>query len=104
MTAASVRTRHGRLRLAMAVDAARRWPPWRTAVREAAGAAASAQDGYGHGTFVLLNAVSSRIDEEALAAIAAAGHEHGLPVEDVEAAAVSGLRPLENEWPLRSSG
>ncbi|MER5730245.1 FAD-dependent oxidoreductase [Streptomyces sp. NPDC002138] len=102
VTAASVRSRHGRLRLAMAVDAARRWPAWRAAVRETAGSAAPAQDGYGYGTFVLLNAVSSRIDEQSLAAIAAAGRAHALPVEDIDPAAVPGLQPLDNDRPLRA--
>ncbi|TWF71416.1 glycine/D-amino acid oxidase-like deaminating enzyme [Kitasatospora viridis] len=102
VTAAGLRTRHGRLRLGLAVEAARRWPAWRERVRERAGARAPLRDGYGAGTFVLLNAVSGRLDEQAFAAIGAAGHEHGLPVQEVDPADVPAHRPLENDRALRA--
>ncbi|MER7582284.1 FAD-binding oxidoreductase [Kitasatospora sp. NPDC097691] len=102
VTATTTRTPHGRLRLALAVEAAARWPTWRRHVREAAAGRAPARDGYGTGTFVLLNTVSSRIDERSLAAIKAAGREHALPVEETDPADVPGLHPLDNDRPLRA--
>ncbi|MFF0749374.1 NAD(P)/FAD-dependent oxidoreductase [Streptomyces sp. NPDC004267] len=99
VTAAGVRTRHGALRLDMAVQAAAHWPAWRAAVRERAGAAAR-PDGYGAGTYLLLNAVSGPLDESALRAVRAAGARHGLPVEDVSPADVPGYRPLDNDRAL----
>ncbi|MFF2144529.1 NAD(P)/FAD-dependent oxidoreductase [Kitasatospora sp. NPDC058190] len=102
VTAAGLRTRHGRLRLGLAVEAAQRWPGWRAEVRERAGGRAPARDGYGSGTFVLLNAVSSRIDEQSFGAVAEAGRQHGLPVEEVDPAAVPAHRPLDNDRALRA--
>ncbi|MFI8768216.1 NAD(P)/FAD-dependent oxidoreductase [Streptomyces sp. NPDC053792] len=101
VTAAGLRTRHGGLRLGMAVEAAARWPAWRAGVRERAGAAAPA-DGYGAGTYVLLNAASGPLDESALDAMRAAGARHGLPVEDSAVADVPAYRPLDNDRALRA--
>jgi glycine oxidase len=101
VTAAGVRTRHGELRLGMAVEAAARWPAWRRAVREGAGAAAPA-DGYGTGTYILLNAASGPLDEAAFEAVRAAGARHGLPVEDSAVADVPAYRPLDNDRALRA--
>ncbi|MFI6151364.1 NAD(P)/FAD-dependent oxidoreductase [Kitasatospora sp. NPDC051170] len=100
VTAAALATRHGRLRVELAVEAAGRWPQWRRRVREAL--ARPVGDGYGTGTFVLLNAVGSVLDERSFAAIARAGHEFGVPVEEVEPAEVPALRPLDNDRALRA--
>ncbi|MEU1289254.1 FAD-binding oxidoreductase [Kitasatospora sp. NPDC005856] len=102
VTASGLRTPHGRLRLALAVAAAERWPDWRERVRETAGRRAPARDGYGSGTFVLLNAVSSPIDEQSFAAIRTAGRDHALPVEEVEPSVLPGHRPLDNDRALRA--
>ncbi|MBD0670479.1 NAD(P)/FAD-dependent oxidoreductase [Streptomyces sp. CBMA156] len=103
VTEASLTRPHGRLRVEMALEAARRWPRWRDAVHGAAGAGAGpGGDGYATGTFVLLNAVSSPLDERSFAAIARAGRRYGVPVEEVEPAEVPAVRPLDNERPLRA--
>ncbi|MFD8087921.1 hypothetical protein ACFV4F_40255 [Kitasatospora sp. NPDC059722] len=72
VTAGALRTAHGRLRVDLAVEAGRRWPAWRRRVRARAGSAAPA-DGFGRGTFVLLNAVGSTLDQQSLGAIGRAG-------------------------------
>ncbi|MFB6612764.1 hypothetical protein ACFCV9_00825 [Streptomyces sp. NPDC056367] len=69
VTPASPGTPHGRFRLDLAARASVMWPAWRERVRDAAGAAALASDGWGAGTHVLLNAVSSRLDDAAFTAI-----------------------------------
>ncbi|MEU0272186.1 FAD-dependent oxidoreductase, partial [Streptomyces sp. NPDC006307] len=101
VTAAGVRTRHGELRLGMAVEAAARWPAWRRAVRDRAGTAAP-PDGYGTGTYILLNAASGPLDEAALEAMRAAGARHGLAVEDSAVSDVPAYRPLDNDRALRA--
>ncbi|MGA5196554.1 NAD(P)/FAD-dependent oxidoreductase [Streptomyces exfoliatus] len=101
VTAAGLRTRHGGLRLAMAVEAAARWPAWREGLRARAGGSAPA-DGYGAGTYVLLNASSGRLDESAFEAIRTAGARHGLPVEDGAVPDVPAYRPLDNDRALRA--
>ncbi|MQY10804.1 hypothetical protein SRB5_09170 [Streptomyces sp. RB5] len=101
VTAAGAGTRHGELRLGMAVEAAARWPSWREAVRESAGAAAP-DDGFGAGTYILLNAVSGPADEAALEAIGAAGSRYGLPVEEATASDIPSYRPLDNDRALRA--
>ncbi|MFG2875567.1 NAD(P)/FAD-dependent oxidoreductase [Streptomyces sp. NPDC048337] len=101
VTPASLRTPHGRLRLAMAVEAARMWPAWRERVREAAGAAAAA-DGWGAGTYMLLNAVSSRLDDAAFSTISAAADAYGLACHDTDPDAIPGHRPLDNDRALRA--
>ncbi|MFF0476631.1 NAD(P)/FAD-dependent oxidoreductase [Streptomyces sp. NPDC004284] len=101
VTPASLGTHHGRLRLALAVEAARVWPSWRRRVREAAGAGA-AVDGWGAGTYMLLNAVSSRLDDAAFAAIAAAADEYGLGCHDADPDDIPGYRPLDNDRALRA--
>lgn len=63
VTVAALRTRHGELRLGMAVEAHTRWPAWREGVREQAGVAAPS-DGYGAGTYILLNAASGPLDND----------------------------------------
>lgn len=101
VTAAGLRTRHGKLRLGMAVEAAARWPAWREGIRERArGAAAS--DGYGAGTYVLLNTVSGPLDESAIEALRMAGACHALPVEDSATSDIPAYRPLDNERALRA--
>lgn len=74
VTPVSLRTRHGGLRLALAVEAARTWPDWRERVRAAAGEGPAA-DGWGAGTHMLLDPVSSRLDDAAFTAITAAADE-----------------------------
>ncbi|MFD8706804.1 NAD(P)/FAD-dependent oxidoreductase [Kitasatospora sp. NPDC059648] len=51
---------------------------------------------------MLLNAVSSRIDEQSFAAVAEAGRRCGLPVEEVDPSAVPAHRPLDNDRALRA--
>ncbi|NBE53806.1 NAD(P)/FAD-dependent oxidoreductase, partial [Streptomyces boluensis] len=102
VTAATSRTVHGRLRLSMAVQAADRWPRWRDEIRAYAGAGAPVDDGYGTGTFILLNAVSARLDEQAFHAIEAAARRHALPVEHTDPADIPGYRPLDNDRALRA--
>ncbi|OLZ62122.1 hypothetical protein AV521_42640 [Streptomyces sp. IMTB 2501] len=97
-----VRTRHGRLRIELAVMAGKLWPSWRERVRAVAGPASPAQDGFGSGTFVILNAVSSRLDEASFAAVADAAAAHGLGCEQTDPAEVPGFRPLDNDRALRA--
>ncbi|MGA5821357.1 NAD(P)/FAD-dependent oxidoreductase [Kitasatospora sp. NPDC094028] len=101
VTATTLRTRHGRLRLDLAVEAARRWPAWRDRVRALAGRQAP-PDGYGRGTFVLLNTVGARLDEQSAAAMTTAAAEHRLPAYEIDPADVPGIRPLDNDRPLRA--
>ncbi|KJY35922.1 hypothetical protein VR44_08890 [Streptomyces katrae] len=103
VTAAGLRTRHGTLRTGMAVEAARLWPAWRQRVRAVAEEVAPpGPDGYGTGTYVLLNAVSGPLDEEATEAMRGAGARYGLPVEDVDVPDVPSYRPLDNDRALRA--
>ncbi|MFJ7910180.1 NAD(P)/FAD-dependent oxidoreductase [Kitasatospora sp. NPDC096204] len=103
VTEASLSRRHGRLRVELALEAARRWPRWRSTVRKAGAAGARPDDdGYAAGTFVLLNAVSSPLDERSFAAIVRAGREYGVAVKEIEPADVPAVRPLDNERPLRA--
>ncbi|WP_406340476.1 NAD(P)/FAD-dependent oxidoreductase [Streptomyces sp. NBC_00648] len=100
VTPASVRTRHGRLRLQLAVEAAAMWPSWHEQVHAAAGAS-PAGDGFGAGTYMLLNAVSSRLDDAAFTAIMEAGDGYGLPCQEADPREVAGYRPLDNDRALR---
>ena len=102
VTAQAARTRHGRLRTELAVTAAARWPAWRERVRARAGAGAPPVDGYGTGTFVILNAVSSRLDDSSHAAIAQAAVEYGLGCQETDPADVPGYYPLDNDRALRA--
>ncbi|GGU66324.1 hypothetical protein GCM10010274_63710 [Streptomyces lavendofoliae] len=102
VTPASLDKPHNALRLQMAIEAAGRWPSWRDAVRRHAAAAAPASDGYGKGTFMLLNAVSAPLDERAFAAVRTAGQKHGLPVEDIDPTDIPAYRPLDNDRALRA--
>ncbi|MFC8226308.1 NAD(P)/FAD-dependent oxidoreductase [Streptomyces sp. NPDC057287] len=97
-----MRTQHGRLRIDLAVAAARRWPAWREQVRARAGFDAPERDGYGSGTFMILNAVSSALDEASFSAVARAAAEHGLPCYDTAPADIPGYRPLDNDRALRA--
>ncbi|MFI9213688.1 NAD(P)/FAD-dependent oxidoreductase [Streptomyces sp. NPDC053253] len=101
VTSAGVRTRHGELRLGMAVEAAARWPAWREGLRERAGKAAPA-DGYGAGTYILLNGASGPLDDASFEAMRAAGARYGLPVEDSAVSDVPAYRPLDNDRALRA--
>ncbi|MEU7514152.1 FAD-binding oxidoreductase [Streptomyces sp. NPDC042898] len=96
-----MRTRHGELRLGMAVEAAARWPAWREGLRERAGKAAPA-DGYGAGTYILLNGASGPIDDASFEAMRAAGARYGLPVEDSAVSDIPAYRPLDNDRALRA--
>ncbi|MGW6691825.1 FAD-dependent oxidoreductase [Streptomyces sp. NPDC054961] len=102
VTDLGMRTRYGRLRIELAVAAARRWPAWRDQVRARAGASAPEQDGYGTGTFMILNAVSSRLDDASFTAVARAAAEHNLSCHDTAAADIPGYRPLDNDRALRA--
>ncbi|WP_314613466.1 hypothetical protein [Streptomyces stackebrandtii] len=101
VTSAGVRTRHGELRLGMAVEAAARWPAWREGLRERAGKAAPA-DGFGAGTYILLNGASGPIDDASFEAMRAAGARYGLPVEDSALSDIPAYRPLDNDRALRA--
>ncbi|WP_406115549.1 NAD(P)/FAD-dependent oxidoreductase [Kitasatospora purpeofusca] len=106
VTESGLHSRHGELRVRMAVEAAVRWPTWRALVHQhgerRAGGGPRARDGYGTGTFMLLNAVSARLDERAFTAVREAGRRYGLPVEDVDPDDVPAYRPLENDRALRA--
>ncbi|MFG3244748.1 MULTISPECIES: NAD(P)/FAD-dependent oxidoreductase [unclassified Streptomyces] len=102
VTAQAARTRHGRLRTELAVTAAARWPAWREQVRARAGAGAPAADGYGVGTFVVLNAVSSRLDDASFAAVAQAAAEHQLGCQEADPSDIPGYCPLDNDRALRA--
>ncbi|MFF3216942.1 NAD(P)/FAD-dependent oxidoreductase [Streptomyces sp. NPDC002886] len=102
VTDLGMRTRHGRLRIDLAVAAARRWPAWRDQVRTAAGSNAPARDGYGSGTFMILNAVSSALDDASFTAVAQAAADHNLPCHDTSPADIPGYRPLDNDRALRA--
>ncbi|MFD3788028.1 NAD(P)/FAD-dependent oxidoreductase [Streptomyces cyaneofuscatus] len=96
------RTRHGRLRTELAIEAAGRWPLWREQIRAHAGPAAPRHDGYGTGTFMVLNAVSSAMDDASHAAVARTAAEYGLGCEDTVPADIPGYRPLDNDRALRA--
>ncbi|MFD6891407.1 NAD(P)/FAD-dependent oxidoreductase [Streptomyces sp. NPDC059957] len=98
----AMRTRHGRLRTEIAVEAARRWPAWREQVRAHAGANAPHRDGYGTGTFMILNAVSSALDDASFTAVARAAAEYGLGCRETAPADIPGYRPLDNDRALRA--
>ncbi|MFD4247737.1 FAD-dependent oxidoreductase [Streptomyces sp. NPDC058525] len=102
VTDLAVRARHGRLRIELAVAAASRWPAWREQVRARAGATAPQRDGYKTGTFMVLNAVSSGLDDASFAAVARSAAEHGLPCHDMGPTDIAGYRPLENDRALRA--
>ncbi|MCX4529506.1 FAD-binding oxidoreductase [Streptomyces sp. NBC_01551] len=102
VTECGLRTRHGRLRTDLAVEAAGLWPSWRAQVRTAAGAAAPGRDGYGTGTFMILNAVSSALDDASFTAVAQAAAEYGLGCEETAPAGIPGYRPLDNDRALRA--
>ncbi len=102
VTDLAVRTRHGRLRTELAVAAARRWPAWREQVRAHAGTDAPQRDGYGTGTFMILNGVSSAVDDASFTAVAQAAGEHGLGCHDTSPADIPGYRPLDNDRALRA--
>ncbi|MFD4376830.1 NAD(P)/FAD-dependent oxidoreductase [Streptomyces sp. NPDC058527] len=102
VTDLAVRTRHGRLRIELAVAAAGKWPDWREQVRARAGATAPQRDGYETGTFMVLNAVSSGLDDASFAAVARSAAEHGLPCHDTDPADIPGYRPLDNDRALRA--
>ncbi|AGK81840.1 Putative FAD dependent oxidoreductase [Streptomyces microflavus DSM 40593] len=96
------RTRHGRLRPQLAVTAAARWPAWRKQVRARAGIDAPPEDGYGAGTFVVLNAVSSRLDDASFTEIARTAAAHGLGCQDTDPSDIPGYLPLDNDRALRA--
>ncbi|MGY3684792.1 NAD(P)/FAD-dependent oxidoreductase [Streptomyces sp. TE33382] len=102
VTDLGVRTPHGRLRIELAVAAAGRWPAWRELVRARAGAKAPERDGYRTGTFMVLNAVSSGLDDASFAAVARSAAEHGLACHDTDPADIPGYRPLDNDRALRA--
>ncbi|KQX12709.1 hypothetical protein ASC82_16240 [Streptomyces sp. Root431] len=83
------------------MEAAARWPAWREGLRERAGKAAPA-DGYGAGTYVLLNGASGPIDDASFEAMRAAGARYGLPVEDSAVSDIPAYRPLDNDRALRA--
>ncbi|WP_405533764.1 FAD-binding oxidoreductase (plasmid) [Streptomyces avidinii] len=102
VTDLAARTRHGRLRTELAVTAAARWPAWRQRVRSCAGAGVPRVDGYGTGTFVVLNAVSSPLDDASFTAIGQAATVHGLGCQATDPSDICGYRPLDNDRALRA--
>lgn len=102
VTDLGARTRHGRLRTELAIEAAGRWPSWREQIRACASAAAPQHDGYGTGTFMILNAVSSALDDASFAAVARTAGEYGLPCQETAPADIPGYRPLDNDRALRA--
>ncbi|MFD3682125.1 NAD(P)/FAD-dependent oxidoreductase [Streptomyces sp. NPDC058613] len=96
------RTRHGRLRTELAIEAAGRCRLWREQVRVHAGPAAPRHDGYGTGTFMVLNAVSSAMDDASFTAVARTAAEYGLGCEETAPAHIPGYRPLDNDRALRA--
>uniref|UniRef100_A0AAU2VEV4 FAD-dependent oxidoreductase n=1 Tax=Streptomyces sp. NBC_00003 TaxID=2903608 RepID=A0AAU2VEV4_9ACTN len=102
VTGQAVRTRHGRLRTELAITAAARWPDWRERVRAHAGIGAPPVDGYGSGTFVTLNAVSSRLDDASFTAIAQVAAEYRLGCQDTDPSDIPGYHPLDNDRALRA--
>ncbi|MGW0908611.1 NAD(P)/FAD-dependent oxidoreductase [Streptomyces sp. NPDC002853] len=101
VTGLGVRTRHGRLRTELAIEAAGRWPSWREQVRACA-SDAPRHDGYGTGTFMILNSVSSALDEASFTAVARTAQEYGLPCQETAPADIPGYRPLDNDRALRA--
>ncbi|MFC6064317.1 NAD(P)/FAD-dependent oxidoreductase [Streptomyces ochraceiscleroticus] len=104
VTDQTARTRHGRLRTELAVTAARTWPAWRERVRAHAGTGTGVPrpDGYGTGTFVVLNAVSSPLDDASFTAIAQAAAEHGRGCQETSPSDIPGYHPLDNDRALRA--
>ncbi|MCJ1676238.1 FAD-dependent oxidoreductase [Streptomyces sp. APSN-46.1] len=102
VTDQAARTRHGRLRTELAVTAAARWPAWRKQVRARAGTGAPPVDGYGTGTFVVLNAVSSPLDDASFTAIARAAAEYKLGCQETAPSDIPGYHPLDNDRALRA--
>ncbi|MEV0528601.1 FAD-dependent oxidoreductase [Streptomyces sp. NPDC050439] len=101
VTDLGARTRHGRLRTELAIEAAGRWPSWRERIRACVPSAAQ-HDGYGTGTFMILNAVSSALDDASFAAVARTAKEYGLACQDTAPADIPGYRPLDNDRALRA--
>ncbi|MEU3740015.1 FAD-dependent oxidoreductase [Streptomyces sp. NPDC032198] len=100
VTGLGPRTRHGRLRTELAIEAAGRWPSWREQVRVCAPTAPQ-HDGYGTGTFMILNSVSSALDEVSFTAVARTAREYGLPCQETAPADIR-YRPLDNDRALRA--
>lgn len=99
ITGTSLRTTSSTAKSEMALDAARRWPAWRSRVH---GRAATGDDGYGTGTFLLLNGASSRLDDESFAAIEAFGAANNVPIEDVAPAEIPGYLPFDGDRASRA--
>ncbi|MFB7178590.1 NAD(P)/FAD-dependent oxidoreductase [Streptomyces sp. NPDC056257] len=106
ITASSLRTANSRARTALTLAAARRWPAWRERIhatgRSAAGARLRLEDGFGRGTFVLLNGASGRLDDESFAAMHAYAEQIGEPVESVDPADIPHYRPYEADRATRA--
>ncbi|HEY9330136.1 MAG TPA: FAD-dependent oxidoreductase [Streptomyces sp.] len=102
VTDLAARTRHGRLRTELAVTAAARWPAWRQQVRARAGTGAPGADGYGTGTFVILNTVSSPLDDASFTAISRAAAKHRLGCQATDPSDIPGHHPLDNDRALRA--
>ncbi|WP_327303991.1 FAD-dependent oxidoreductase [Streptomyces sp. NBC_01298] len=102
VTDLAARTWHGRLRTDLAVTAAARWPVWRQQVRDRAGTGAPPGDGYGSGTFVILNSASSALDDASFTAISRAAAEHNLGCRATVPSDIPGHHPLDNDRALRA--
>lgn len=96
ITAGSSRTADSRARLDLATRAAGHWPRWRERVLARAGADA-VHDGYGTGTFLLLNAASSQLDDESFTAVEEFAAKNALPAERVSPGDIPGHRPFAGD-------
>jgi glycine/D-amino acid oxidase-like deaminating enzyme len=101
LTGNSLRTVVSRERVELTVSAAHRWPRWRDRVRAVAGGAAGG-DGFGSGTFLLLNGASSTLDDESFGVVEAFASQRGLPVEAVDPADIPAYRPFDADRAIRA--
>lgn len=96
ITANSTRTDNALNRVRMAIEAERRWGQWRARVHARAGTN-TVDDGFGSGTFLLLNGVSSHLDDENFAAIESFSEQEHIPAERVSPGDIPGYLPFAGD-------
>jgi glycine oxidase len=99
ITGGSFRTANSRARVELTMAATQRWEQWRERVGDLTGLG---ENGFGTGTFLLLNGASSRLDDENYAAIESFATECSEPVESVDPSDIPGYRPFEGDRASRA--
>jgi len=100
VTRVQLASAYGREKLSLAVQSTALWPEWLAAINE--DATEDQRVVITPGTFVVLNARSSGLDDENYVAIEQALAQHGRIAQSVDLRSVPGLDPLEDCRPLRS--